>query len=150
LAPPAPPPAFTVVRGDGAERSLEVHAVGDALLRAPLTNKGTAFTADERVELGLVGLLPPRIESLEEQTARAWAAYSRETTPLGRHRLLRRIQDTNEVLFYALLRDHVHEMLPIVYTPTVGEAVERFSDIYEVPRGLSISIDDAQSPAEIV
>lgn len=142
--------AFKVVRDEGGERSVETHVVGEALLRLPLTNKGTAFTASERVELGLVGLLPPRVETLEEQVARAWAAYRRETTPIERHQLVRRIQDTNEVLFYALLRDHIRELLPIVYTPTVGEAVERFSDIYEVPRGLAISIGDPRPAKEIV
>ncbi|MBX3221803.1 MAG: NAD-dependent malic enzyme [Labilithrix sp.] len=143
-------PTFGVVGDEGGERAVAVRVTGEALLRSPFTNKGTAFSVDERVELGLVGLLPPRVESLEEQTARAYAAFLRETTPLGRHRLLRRIQDTNEVLFYALLQDHVHEMLPVVYTPTVGEGVERFSDIYEVPRGLSISIEDPRSPEDIL
>jgi malate dehydrogenase (oxaloacetate-decarboxylating) len=148
-APPPPGPAF-VVRDEGDGSSIDVRVTGDALLRSPLTNKGTAFSMAERVELDLVGLLPPRVESLEEQTARAYAAYLRETTPLGRHQLLRRIQDTNEVLFYALLDGHIREMLPIVYTPTVGEAVERFSDIYDVPRGLTISIDDPRSAKDIV
>lgn len=149
-------PAFNVVR-DGSDRSdrsaescIQVRVGGDALLRSPFTNKGTAFSATERAELGLVGLLPPRIESLEEQTARAYVAFLRETTPLGRYQFLRRLQDTNEVLFYSLLAGHVREMLPVVYTPTVGEGVERFSDIYEVPRGLSLSIDDEQDPKDIL
>ncbi|MDF2696243.1 MAG: malic protein NAD-binding protein [Labilithrix sp.] len=148
---PAPHAAFfQVVRDEGVERSIDVRVTGDVLLRSPLTNKGTAFDSAERIELGLAGLLPPRVESLEEQVARAYAAYGRQTTPLGRHQLLRRIQDTNEVLFYALLQAHVAEMLPIVYTPTVGEGVERFSDIYEEPRGISISIDDASNVKDIL
>ncbi|MBX3198732.1 MAG: NAD-dependent malic enzyme [Labilithrix sp.] len=141
--------AFAIV-GDDGERAVAVRVTGEALLRSPLANKGTAFTTAERVELGLVGLLPPRVESLEEQTARAYAAFLREATPLGRHQLLRRIQDTNEVLFYALLQAYVREMLPVVYTPTVGEGVERFSDIYEVPRGLSISLEDPEPPKNLV
>lgn len=141
---------FEHVRDESGRELIAVRATGDALLRSPLTNKGTAFSAAERAELGLVGLLPPRVESLEEQIARAYAAYLRETTPLNRHRWLRRVQDTNEVLFYALVAEHIREMLPIVYTPTVGEAVERFSDIYEVPRGLSISAYDPSSAKEIL
>jgi malate dehydrogenase (oxaloacetate-decarboxylating) len=135
-------PAFEVVRDGSDEICIEVRQAGDALLRCPLTNKGTAFGLNERVALGLVGLLPPRIETLEEQRARAHAAYLRETTQLGRFQFLRRLQDTNEVLFYSLLSSHIREMLPIVYTPTVGEGVERFSDTYETARGLTISIDD--------
>ena len=83
---PATPmvPTFGVVRDESGERAIDVRVAGDALLRCPLINKVTAFSASERAELGLVGLLPPRIESLEEQTARAYAAFARETTPLTR------------------------------------------------------------------
>ncbi|HVJ93945.1 MAG TPA: NAD-dependent malic enzyme [Labilithrix sp.] len=143
-------PTFGIVSDDNGKSTVDVRVLGDALLRSPLTNKGTAFTRAERTELGLVGLLPPRVETLEEQTTRAYASYRRETTPLGRHRFLRRLQDTNEVLYYALLRDHIGEMLPIVYTPTVGEGVERFSDIYEEPRGISLSIEDAEGPEAVL
>lgn len=141
---------FDIVCDHDGKRTIDVRVTGEALLRSPFTNKGTAFTMSERVELGLVGLLPPRVESLEEQTARAYAAFLRETTPLGRYQLLRRIQDTNEVLFFALLQAHVREMMPIVYTPTVGDGVERFSDLYEVPRGLSLSIDDPHGAKEVL
>lgn len=142
--------AFTVARDDDEDVAVDVLVTGDLLLRSGFTNKGTAFSPGERADLGLVGLVPPRVESLEQQVARAHAIYLRETTPLGRYRFLRRVQDTNEVLFHALLRDHLREMLPIVYTPTVGEGVERFSDVYEVPRGLSFSIDDAETAEDIV
>lgn len=131
----------------------DVHVVretGAALLRSPLTNKGTAFTAEERANLGLVGLLPPRVETLELQVARAYASFKLETTSLGRYRFLRRVQDTNEILFYALLAAHLREMLPVVYTPTVGEGVERFSDVYELPRGLTLSLEDAEEPREVL
>jgi malate dehydrogenase (oxaloacetate-decarboxylating) len=129
--------------------AVEVRVAGDALLRSPLTNKGTAFGASERAELGLSGLLPPRVETLDEQVSRAYAAFGGETSPLGRFRFLRRMQDTNEVLFFALLHRHLREMLPVVYTPTVGEGVERFSEIYERPRGLSLSIDAGDPAAAI-
>lgn len=134
----------------GVKLHLDVRARGDALLRSSLTNKGTAFSPEERAELGLVGLLPPRVETMDQQLARAYAAYQRESTPLGRFQMLRRLQDSNEVLYYALLADHLDQMLPVVYTPTVGEGVERFSDIYESARGLSLSIEDATSAKEIL
>lgn len=139
---------FTSVQDGGDELCLDVRVTGDLLLRSPLLNKGTAFTTKERAELGLEGLLPPRVESLEEQVSRSFALYQMEETALGRHRFLRRLQDTNEVLFYALLDKHLREMLPIVYTPTVGEGVERFSDIFEEPRGLSISSGNAKVAVE--
>jgi malate dehydrogenase (oxaloacetate-decarboxylating) len=102
-------------------------------------NKGTAFTAEERSELGLHGLLPPHIESLEQQVARAYEAYKRKDDDLERHIYLRALQDTNEVLFYRLLLDHIEEMTPMVYTPVVALACQQFSRIYRRPRGLFIS-----------
>ncbi|GMV24033.1 MAG: NAD-dependent malic enzyme [Phycisphaerae bacterium] len=86
-----------------------------------------------------MGLLPPRVETLEEQTARAYEAFQSRTTDLDKHIYLRALQDTNEVLFYRLLLDHIEEMMPIVYTPTVAAACEQFSHIYRRPRGLFVS-----------
>ena len=127
-----------------------VHETGAALLRSPLTNKGTAFTTEERAAFQLDGLLPPKVETLEQQVTRAYAAFKLEATSIGRYRFLRRVQDTNEVLFYALLGSHLREMLPVVYTPTVGEGVERFSDIFEVARGLTLSLDDTRDADDIL
>jgi malate dehydrogenase (oxaloacetate-decarboxylating) len=112
---------------------------GQALLETPLLNKGTAFTALERQALGLDGLLPPVVETIEEQSSRAYKAYLRKPDDLERHIYLRQLQDANEVLFYRLLLDHIEEMLPIVYTPVVAEACQEFSHIYRRPRGLIIS-----------
>jgi len=112
---------------------------GVPLLQSPLLNKGTAFTEGERRVLGLDGLLPVIVETLDEQCLRAYEAFANYDTDLGRHINLRALQDTNEVLFYRLLLDHVEEMLPIVYTPTVGLACQRFSQIYRRSRGLFIS-----------
>lgn len=112
---------------------------GRALLETPSLNKGTAFTLQERQALGLDGLLPPVVESIEEQSSRAYKAYLRKPDDLERHIYLRQLQDTNEVLFYRLLLDHIEEMLPIVYTPVVAEACQEFSHIYRRPRGLIIS-----------
>jgi malate dehydrogenase (oxaloacetate-decarboxylating) len=109
------------------------------LLDTPSLNKGTAFTTEERTQFGLHGLLPPHIETLDEQAVRAYAAYQRKDDDLERHIYLRSLQDTNEVLFYRLLLDHIEEMTPIVYTPTVALACEQFSHIYRRPRGLFIS-----------
>ena len=112
---------------------------GMDLLDTPLLNKGTAFTEEERNKFGLHGLLPPHIEELNEQVLRAYEAYQREDNDLERHIYLRALQDTNEVLFYRLLLDHIEEMTPIVYTPVVGQACQQFSHIYRRPRGLFIS-----------
>lgn len=112
---------------------------GRALLETPSLNKGTAFSLLERQALGLDGLLPPAVETIEEQSFRAYKAFLRKPDNLERHIYLRQLQDTNEVLFYRLLLDHIEEMLPIVYTPVVAEACQEFSHIYRRPRGLIIS-----------
>ncbi len=112
---------------------------GTDLLDRPLLNKGTAFTDEERNKLGLHGLLPPHVETLEDQVARAYEAYKRKDDDLEHHIYLRALQDTNEVLFYRLLLDHIEEMTPMVYTPVVGLACQQFSHIYRRPRGLFIS-----------
>jgi malate dehydrogenase (oxaloacetate-decarboxylating) len=115
------------------------HRRGAALLDDPLANKGTAFTAAERHALRLDGLLPPVIETLEQQALRAYEALSRYGDNLAKHVYLRALQDTNEVLFSKLIVDHVEELLPIVYTPTVGLACQQFSHIYRRNRGLFLS-----------
>jgi len=108
------------------------------LLDTPTLNKGTAFTEEERTEFGLQGLLPPHVETLDEQVVRAYEAFQKKDNDLERHIYLRALQDTNEVLFYRLLVDHIEEMTPLVYTPTVAAAIEQFSHIYRRPRGLFI------------
>ncbi|MEU1626357.1 NAD-dependent malic enzyme [Streptomyces sp. NPDC020096] len=115
---------------------------GYALLTDPLRNKGTAFSVAERLELGLDGLLPPAVETLDEQVERAYEAFLGYDKPLNRHIYLRQLQDNNEVLFYRLVTRYLEEMLPVVYTPTVGEACRRFSAIYRRPRGLFMSWED--------
>jgi malate dehydrogenase (oxaloacetate-decarboxylating) len=112
---------------------------GMDLLDTPIWNKGTAFDDHERVIFGLHGLLPPREESLEEQSERAYEAFQPKNTDLERHIYLRQLQDTNETLFYRLMLNHIEEMMPIVYTPTVGIACQQFSHIYRRPRGLFVS-----------
>lgn len=119
--------------------SIHTGLSGRMLLENPLLNKSTAFTLEERSELDLHGLLPPRVETLEEQCRRAYKSFSIKPTPILKHIYLRSLQDTNETLFYALVQRHLEEMLPIIYTPVVGQACQRFSDLYRRPRGLFIS-----------
>jgi malate dehydrogenase (oxaloacetate-decarboxylating) len=123
---------------------------GMDLLDTPLWNKGTAFDNHERATLGLHGLLPPHVESLQEQLVRVYEAYNTENTDLGRHIYLRQLQDSNETLFYRFMLEHVEEMMPIVYTPTVGLACQHFSHIYRRPRGLFISYPLRDSIPEIL
>ena len=108
-------------------------------LDTPLLNKGTAFTEQERHLLLLEGLLPPHYETLDEQVVRCYEAFSGQPTDLEKHVYLRNLQDTNETLFYRLMLDHITEMMPIVYTPIVGLACQKFSHIYRHPRGVFIS-----------
>ncbi len=112
---------------------------GMDLLNNPSLNKGTAFTDEEREAFNLHGLLPPVVESLDDQCLRAHQAFSLKPNDLERHIYLRQLQDTNEVLFYRLLLDYIEEMLPIVYTPVVALGCQEFSHIYRRPRGLFIS-----------
>ena len=112
---------------------------GARLLTDPLLNAGTGFSAEERDSLGLHGLLPPVVETLDQQCVRAYQAYRRKEDDLERHIFLRQLQDANEILFYALLQRHIGEMTPVIYTPVVAEACKHFSQIYRRPRGLFIS-----------
>src|SRR5246500_2076236 len=123
---------------------------GMDLLDTPVWNKGTAFDDNERAAFGLQGLIPARIESLEEQVGRAYEAFKTKSTDLGRHIYLRQLQDSNETLFYRLMLEHVEEMMPIVYTPTVGLACQQFSHIYRRPRGLFVSYPLRDSIAEVL
>jgi malate dehydrogenase (oxaloacetate-decarboxylating) len=110
-----------------------------ALVNTPLLNKGTAFTVSERDQFRLHGLLPPHIGTLEDQANRRLTVLHHFATDFERYAFLRDLQDTNETLFYAFLVRHIEEMLPLVYTPTVGEGCQRFSEIWRKPRGLFLS-----------
>lgn len=115
-----------------------------------LTTKGTAFTHAERRKFGLLGLLPTAEKTLEEQAEHSWHEFSTRREGLDQHIYLRALQDRNETLFYRLLRDHIAETMPIVYTPTVGEACQRFSEIYRRPRGLFVSYPDRECIREVL
>jgi malate dehydrogenase (oxaloacetate-decarboxylating) len=123
---------------------------GMDLLDTPLLNKGTAFSDTERTQFGLHGLLPPHVETLKEQVVRAYEAYARKQDDLERHIYLRALQDNNEVLFYRLLLEHIEEMTPIVYTPTVALACQQFSHIYRRPRGMFIGYPQRDSIVQLL
>ncbi|AGB22969.1 malic enzyme [Mycobacterium sp. JS623] len=123
---------------------------GQDLLFDALRTKGTAFTHDERRKYGLLGLLPTAEKTADQQVEHCWNEFSTRREGLDRHIYLRALQDRNEVLFYRVLRDHIAETMPIVYTPTVGEACQRFSEIYRRPRGLFVSYPDRAELREVL
>ncbi|HET7475236.1 MAG TPA: NAD-dependent malic enzyme [Dermatophilaceae bacterium] len=118
-----------------------VRARGSQVLATPMLNRGTAFTPEERQQLGLTGLLPTGVSTLDGQVRRVYAQYLRQPDDLAKNVYLQNLRDRNEVLFYRLLSDHIEQMLPVVYTPTVGLAIERFSHEYRRPRGVYLSIE---------
>ncbi len=123
---------------------------GHTLVADPLLNKGHAFSRSERVEFDLLGLLPERVGSLEEQRTRNYAIYNTKTTDLGRYVSLLALLDRNETVFYSLLLHHLEEMLPIVYTPTVGQACQTLSHIIRRWRGIYISPTNVDSVEKIL
>lgn len=133
-----------------SSKPLYIHHSGPTLLATPLLNKSSAFSEEERVIFNLNGLLPPRYETIEEQVARAYQQFLSFDTNLNRHIYLRSIQDKNETLFYRLVHDHLEEMMPIIYTPTVGDACELFSSIYRNARGLFISYPERHHMDDII
>lgn len=124
------------------KRPIYIPFAGPALLEAPLLNKGSAFSERERQQFNLEGLLPYRIETIEEQKARAYHQLRAQQSDIDKHIFLRNIQDTNETLYYRLVIDHLEEIMPLIYTPTVGLACQQFSKIYRRKRGLFISYPD--------
>lgn len=133
-----------------SSKPIYISYAGPSLLETPLLNKGSAFSEKERRAFNLIGLLPPRYENIEEQVKRAYMQYKSFEEPINRHIYLRVVQDNNETLFYRLLEEHLVEMLPIIYTPTVGEACEHFSDIYRSARGIFVSFEERQFMDDIL
>ncbi|MEK4706661.1 oxaloacetate-decarboxylating malate dehydrogenase [Bacillus sp. FSL R10-2780] len=129
---------FTVASNGSLETTLR----GVEVLSTPLLNKGVAFTQEEREELGLKGLLPPAVLTLDEQARRAYEQFCSQPDDLLKNVYLTALHDRNEVLFYRILTEHLREMLPIVYTPTVGVAIQRYSHEYRKPRGIYLSVND--------
>lgn len=135
---------------DTDELYLETSISGKNLLTTPQLNKGTAFTHDERKAFGLLGKLPSRVETLEEQVQRAYLQYTNYATQLQKNIYLNNLHDKNQIVFYKLLSRYLTEMLPIIYTPIVGTAVKQFSKEYRQPRGLYISHADIDHIDEII
>jgi malate dehydrogenase (oxaloacetate-decarboxylating) len=122
-----------------SSNTYKVSLSGFGLLNSPRLNKGTAFTDHERDVFGLHGLLPPHVGTLDEQLARRMKAFREQPNAFHKYSFLRELQNINETLFYALLVRNIEEMLPVVYTPTVGEGCQRFSEVWRKPRGLFLS-----------
>src|SRR5262245_50473261 len=122
-----------------SDTEVKTNLSGYEVINHPRLNKGTAFTIEERDEFALHGLLPPHVGTLPEQLERRKKALEAQSTSFGRYSFMRDLQDTNETLFYALITENIEQLLPVVYTPGVGEGCERFSEIWRKPRGLFIS-----------
>ena len=130
-----------VIRWDPVERVWETGCRGYSVLSIPRLNKGTVFTGSERAALGLTGLLPSRVLTLDQQCERACRQCSQQPSALGKNICLTALHDRNEVLFYRVLTGHLSELLPVACTPTIGEAIQRYSHQYRRPRGVYLSID---------
>ena len=124
------------------KKPLYIQYAGPMLLETPLLNKGSAFTQQERESFNMTGLLPNITETIEEQTARAYEQLTSFTADIEKHIYLRNIQDTNETLYYRLITENLDEVMPLIYTPTVGQACQQFSQIYRRNRGLFIDYNN--------
>ena len=140
---------FRIIKGDQGEDVYEVDSSGLEILHNPILNKGSAFPIDERRAFRLDGFLPPALSTLEQQVSRRYEGFSAKPTDLEKYIYLRALQDRNETLFYAFLLNHLEEMIPIVYTPTVGLACKRFSHIFRYTRGIFLSPDNIDRIDEI-
>lgn len=142
---------FKLIRDEKTQKLTILTSIeGKCLLTIPQLNKGTAFTQEERLAFGLLGKLPHRIETLEEQVRRAYLQYASYKSRLQQNIYLNNLHDKNQILFYKLVSDHLSEMLPTIYTPIVGTAVKRFSHEYRQPRGLYISHFEKHRMEEII
>ena len=140
----------TQVQETANQQALQVSLSGFGLINSPRLNKGTAFSEAERDLFDLHGLLPPHVGTLDEQLGRRMQALEAQPTPFAKYSFLRDLQDANETLFYALVVRNVEQILPLVYTPTVGEGCERFSEIWRKPRGLFLSYPNKHRIAQIL
>lgn len=139
-----------IINSEGQIEFIEIHVVGQSLLTTPKLNKGSAFSEQERDQFYLRGKLPYAVETLEQQVARIYQQFLKKANDLQKHVYLRSVHDTNETLFYKLVSEHLTEMLPIIYTPTVGKAVEGFSHEFRRSRGLYIAYPDRDAIDQII
>lgn len=138
---------FEYSRGESTEK-VRIAARGRDVLINPMTNFGTTFSAEERTSLGLRGLLPPALLTIHDQMKRLYGQFRQQPTNLAKYLFLSTLQDRNEILFYSLLSEHLEEMMPIVYTPTIGQAIEEYSHWYARPRGVYLDIDHPEAIEE--
>ncbi|KAH0376470.1 hypothetical protein KCU89_g17963, partial [Aureobasidium melanogenum] len=116
-------------------KAMECALTGSELLSCTYLNKGSAFTEEERDEFELVGLLPSNVQTLDEQVKRAYAQFSTRPDNLAKNTFMTSLKEQNEVLYYRLIQDHLKEMFPIIYTPTEGEAISKYSSLFRRPEG---------------
>ena len=131
-------------------RSVKVNCRGIKLLHDPILNRGSAFTEEERDRFGLRGLLPPGVSTLAQQSIRNYQSISRKRDPMEKYIGLVALHARNQVLFFRVLLDHIEEFLPIIYTPTVGQACQEFSHLYSQTRGIWITPADRGRVAEVL
>jgi malate dehydrogenase (oxaloacetate-decarboxylating) len=142
--------SITVTVEKEGKKYIETDLKGSQLLQSSHLNKGTAFSSQERELFNLIGLLPHSVETLEEQLQRAYQQYSLQADDLQKNIFLNNLYNTNETLFFSLIQQHVHEMMPIIYTPTAGLAIQRYSDEFRKPRGIYLSYPDRDHIDEIL
>ncbi len=135
-------PFFDLKVDDNKQKYLEIYSRGIEILRLTALNKGTAFTEEERIEFGFEGLLPPVVVKLKDQVNRLYVGFTSQASDIAKYQFLRAVQERNEVLFYALISKYLEEMMPIIYTPTVGKAVQQYSSLYRSPRGLTFTANN--------
>lgn len=128
---------------DDIQKDRSCSLRGHAVLQDPRFNKGTAFSRSERDAFGLNGLLPSGINTLERQAERAYRQYQSYESPLAKNTFMTSLKDQNEVLYYRVIQDHIKEMMPIIYTPTEGDAIARYSHIFRRPEGCFLNIEEA-------
>jgi malic enzyme len=149
--PPSTRHPYQIHRRPGGKPWIaEVSAVGHALRKDPMLNKGTAFPLEERQRLGLRGIIPPQLATLEDQLARVGENYERRQTDIDRYLYLVALQDRNETLFHRFALENLERVLPIIYTPTVGQACQEYSHIYRRPRGLYVTPEDIHRLDELL
>jgi len=141
---------YLVKLDESGNKYVEVSIEGYDLINNPMYNKGYGFTAEERTAFKLHGLLPTGYFSLSDRSKKVYKTIQEKPTPLAKHIFLRGLQDRNEVMFYRIIKDHIEELLPLVYTPVVGEACQKFSEIYRKPRGLYVSYPEQDKIDEML
>ena len=136
-------------RNEDGHETVEIAVRGRQVLARPMLNRGSAFTLEQRDALGLRGLIPPAVNSIDDQVRRCYGQFQMQPTNLAKYVYLNTLQDLNEILFHRLVAEHLEEMMPIIYTPTVGEAIQQFSSTFDRQRGIYLSIEDGADAESI-